>query len=296
MKIGIVSPSSPSSTTEEFNQFDHGLRVLQLLGFECVLAPHARHAQGYVSSGIQNRLEDLHAMYQDPTIDFVLASNGGKNVNQLLDGLDYNLIQTSKKPLIGFSDITILLNAIYVKTGLCQLHGPMVTWGFHKRDSFTHRSFKQFLRTGTLRFPLSRFGKFLKNKKGVLDGILVGGNLFALDKLLGTPYEPDWNGKILFWEENRENIADLDCLLTHFKTAHVWDKIHGMIIGQLFEINEKYYNIWVDKWHMIRGHFRKYKFPILTTEFFGHGVRNLVMPVGGTIKTEKDFIIIQKPQ
>lgn len=296
MKAAIVSPSAPSTHTKErTNQFQAGLSNLKSLGIDCMLMPHARDALSYISSSAQDRLADLLAAYQDPSVDIIIAANGGWNSSHLLQLLDFDLISQNKKPLVGASDITPLLNAIYFRTHVPQLYGPMVTWGFETNDPTTNESFLAITQKGKQEFTLSAFGEWLK--PGTLNGIVVGGNLTSIEGLLGTAYEPNWQGKVFVWEETEETLFRLDRTLTHFKNAGVWSKIAGMVIGHLDQIDENFAGKTTNTTAMIAGHFATYNFPILKTDLFGHNIpTQITLPIGGTIRADGQQVTFLAPK
>mgnify|MGYP001603263147 CR=1 FL=1 len=163
VKIAIVSPSAPSTFSPTVKkQFKAGLAALTSLGFEYALMPHAKDNIGYKAASVTDRLSDLHAAYADPTVDIIMAANGGWTCTQLLDGLNYELIRQSSKPLAGASDITALQNAIYTKTGNPQLYSPMVTWGLHNNDSQTLQSFAALATRDQQEWSTGDFGIWLK--------------------------------------------------------------------------------------------------------------------------------------
>jgi muramoyltetrapeptide carboxypeptidase len=291
MKLGIVSPSAPSTHTEKRKeQYKQGLETIATLNIETIISEHAEDAMSYISSTQEQRLSDLHKMYSSD-VDYLIAANGGWNSSHLLQNLDFDLIKKAHKPLIGFSDISVLLNAIYKKTGLIQYHGPMVTWGFFENNEVTNKSFIEALTTGSQQFSLNSFGEFWRGES--ISGVLVGGNLVSLRNLIGTPYEPDWEGKIIFWEETEETLFRLDRELTHYKNAGIWNKISGMLIGHLDQIDEEFAGKKSDTKEMIMNHFEKYNFPILKTDLFGHTTpTNITIPVGGKIELNDTGIII----
>ena len=287
MKLGIISPSAPSTHSEQrMGQFDAGLKTLESLGFQCQLSPHAKDSLSYISASIADRLSDIHQMYKDKSIDAILAANGGWNSSHLLNGIDWKIISANPKPLIGFSDISVLLNAIYEKTGIVQFHGPMVTWGFYENDKITNDSFTSVMKKKEQEFTMDSFGSFLKGRR--LSSGLVGGNLVSVRNLLGTPFQPDFYGKIFFWEETEETLYDLDRELTHYKNAGVWSQISGMIIGHLESIDNEFAGKKIDVMDMMPDHFKEYNFPILKTDLFGHNTgKNITLPIGGTVIADK---------
>lgn len=282
MRITVVSPSAPSVHNKQRQaQFDSGLATLKKLGVEYTLAPHALGTLNYIASTAAERLSDLEQAYRNPSVKLILAANGGWSAGHLLGGLNYDLIKQNPKPLAGASDITVLLNAIYAKTGVPQLYGPMVTWGFERNDPTTNQSFMAMTQQGAYSLPTSQFGTWLR--PGPLQGVLVGGNLVSVATLLGTPYEPDWHDKIFVWEETDETVSRLDRALTQFKNAGVWSKIGGMIIGHLDQIDEEFAGTTTSAARLITEHFAEYDFPILKTDLFGHNTpTELTMAIGGT--------------
>ncbi len=290
MKAAIISPSAPSTHTPERKaQFEAGLKNLEMLGFDCAVGMHAKNALSFVSDTAENRLADLVAAYGDKSVEIIVAANGGWNGSDLLSEIDWELIRNNSKPLVGFSDTTVLLNATFAATHSIQIHGPMVTWGFSENDEMTNKYFKQAIDSRKSELPTDEFGKFLRG--GSLEGIGVGGNLISLETLLGTPYEPDWRGKILFWEETEETLYRVLRSLSHFKNAGVWDKISGMIIGHLDRIDGKFADTETDPLQATLDHLKPYGFPIIKTELFGHGTKTqLCLPVGGKIKADDESI------
>jgi muramoyltetrapeptide carboxypeptidase len=286
MKAAIVSPSAPSTHTDtRTKQYESGLATLKALGIECQETPHARDALSYTASSTKDRLNDLAAVYKDDS-KLIITANGGWNASHLFSGLDFDLIKNNPKPMVGASDITGLLNAIYAKTGVKQIYGPMVTWGFETNDTATNESFLALAQKSSQEIPMDKFGTWLK--PGKLEGVVVGGNLVSIDNLLGTPYQPDWQNKIFVWEETEETLYRLDRVLTHFKNAGVWDKIAGMVIGHLDQIDEDFAGKNSGTMQMITEHFAGYDFPILKTDLFGHNTPTQIsLPIGGTITADE---------
>jgi len=286
MKIAIVSPSAPSThTAARTQQYESGLATLKSLDFECQEMPHTRDSLSYVSSNTNNRINDLGLAYEDPGVKLIVTANGGWNVSHLLANFPYELAAKNPKKMVGASDITLLLNAIYAKTGVSQIYGPMVTWGFENNNAETNQSFLALVKNGQQEIAISNFGTWLK--PGKLNGISVGGNLIAIAGLLGTPYEPEWTNKIFVWEEVYEPLHSLDRALTYFKNAGVWDKIAGMVIGHLHGIDENFAGKTSSTDQMIAEHFAGYDFPILKTKLFGHEIPTQIsLPIGGTITAD----------
>ncbi len=290
MKAAVVSPSAPSTFSEERrSQYERGLTNMSVWGLDYVVMPHAANALSYVSDTADNRLDDFMAAYRDKTVDVVMTTNGGWNAGDILAGIDWETVKNNPKTLVGFSDITALLNAAYAKTGQVQIQGPMVTWGFNENDRLTIECFMKALRDKHYDLPLEKFGKFLRGSN--LEGIGIGGNLVTLESLFGTPYMPDFEGKILFWEETEEKLPALMRILAHYKNVGAWDKIKGVIIGRLDQIDCRFAGQEFDPLTTILEYLEPYGFPIMKTELFGHEIdQYLPLPVGGKIKADEEKI------
>lgn len=290
MKVAIISPSAPSTFSEERrSQYIKGLENMKAHGLECVVMPHAANALSFVSDTAANRLADFMDAYQDPMVDVVMTANGGWNAGDILAGIDWEIVKRNPKVLVGFSDITVLLNAMYAKTGRAQIQGPMVTWGFQENDPLTIDSFMRAINDKHYVLPLETFGKFLRGSS--MEGIGMGGNLVSLESLLGTPYASDGVGKVLFWEETEEKLPALLRALAHFKNAGVLEKLAGMIIGRLDQIDGKFAEKEYEPLQAVLDYLEPYSFPVLKTELFGHEIdQYLPLPVGGTIRADQERI------
>ena len=267
------------------------MKVLESLGFKPRLAPRALDVRGsYLAGTREDRLQDFHTMFLDDEVKAIFCSGGGYASIQLLPDIDWDIIEKHPKIFVGFSDITTLLTAITEKTGLITFHGPTVEQGLSmetKSGKFTVKNLKQAVMKGEPG-KLSGHTEWKALRSGRVEGITVGGNLNVLLSLMGTPYEPKWDGKILFWEEVHETVEGLDNYLWRLRIAKVFKKIEGMVIGKITELQpideetESWPNL--DKPPTIEDVIMKategFNFPILYGVDFGHDVPSLTLPVG----------------
>ncbi len=285
--VGVISPSTPVVSKKDLSR---GLRVLESLGFKPKLGPKALEVHANYQAGTkEDRIHDLHSMFLDDEVKAIFCTGGGYASIQLLPDIDWDIIEKNPKVVVGYSDITTLLTAIHEKTGLITFHGPMIQ-GLEKDTKggkFTVKNFKNTLIKGDVgSFPSYTEWKALK--PGRAEGTLIGGNLNVLLSLMGTPYEPKWDGKILFWEEVGETIEGLDNYLWRLRVSKVFKKIEGMIVGKITDLNpiEDEAEKWaaLDKPPIIEDIILKategYNFPILYGADFGHDVPSLTIPVG----------------
>lgn len=289
--MGVISPSTPVISKKDLAR---GLKTLENLGFKPKLGPKALEVHTNYQAGTrEDRLHDLHAMFLDDEVKGIFCTGGGYASLQLVPDIDWEIIKKNPKIFMGYSDITTLLLTMYEKTGLVTFHGPMVQGlGLgteSKGGKFRLANFKNTLMKGeTGRLPSFTEWKVLRG--GRAEGILIGGNLDIILSLMGTPYEPKWDGKILFWEEVDESIEDIDNFLWRLRVAKVFKKIEGMVVGKITNISP------IDdemEWgaldnpptieNVILKATEGFNFPILYGVDFGHDTPSLILPEGASV-------------
>lgn len=302
-KVGIISPSEPVAYK---NEFWAGVETLKKLGFRVVLGKNFLRKYGaYMAGRPEERASDLNAMFKNPEIRGIFCSHGGFSSNQILDLIDYDAIKKNPKVFMGFSDITVLLNAIHKKTGLITFHGQHIQFGFSRGFSgkykYTCEYFKKAVMNPQPAGPLKNWKEPVEIlRTGKATGGLIGGNLEVLMTLIGTKYEPDWQNKILFWEEYKKTDEDIDFHLTHLKLCGALSKISGMVIGKLTEIRQVKLSSKPAKSLPIReiilNSCRDYKFPVIKNIAAGHDYPQLTLPIGAkaTINTSKKIFSIDE--
>ena len=285
--VGIISPSSAVYSKKTLSK---GMRVLESIGFKPKLGPKALAVSGSYQAGTpEDRVHDLHAMFLDDEVKAVFCTGGGYSSIQLLPDIDWEVIEKNPKIFVGYSDITTLLTAINQKTGLVTFHGPLILGldSDTKGGRYTLRQFKNTLMK-TEPTKLQGYTEWKVLRPGKAEGELLGGNLDVLLSLMGTPFEPRWDGKILFWEEVDETIEGLDHYLWRLRVSKVFKKIEGMVIGKITDLQpiDEDEETWshLDNPPTIEDVILKategFNFPILYGADFGHDVPSLTIPVG----------------
>ncbi len=233
--IGLISPAGLISDPEDV----HIVReTLAQFGLETRVGANALERRGYLAGTDEQRAADVMAMFADDTIDGIIALRGGWGVGRMLPLLDYELIKRNPKFIMGYSDITALLLAIYAKTGLVTFHGPVgiSTWNKFSTDSFVDIAYNG--ETPLLQnpppssFPVSPDDRIRTIRRGTAQGRLAGGNLSVLTSMVGSDFLPDWRGHLLFLEDVDERVYRIDRMLTHLKLAGVLDDVDGIIWGR----------------------------------------------------------------
>jgi len=228
--IGIVAPSGP----EDRDKINKGIKVLENMGFKVKLSENAFCKYGYLAGEDDFRAEEINRMFLDDSIDAIIALRGGYGAPRILDKINYEIIKENPKVFIGYSDITALHISINQLCGLITFHGPMVTSDM--AEDFHDFSKESLLRAISNTSSLGKITnpggeKILSLSGGRAEGILTGGNLSLICSTLGTSYEIDTEGKILFIEDIDEEPYSVDRMLTQLKLSGKLEKARGIIIG-----------------------------------------------------------------
>ncbi len=267
-RIGIIAPSGPVTQSE----LQPAIELLEAKGYNVIQAPHIYSRQDYLAGHDDLRLEDLHSVFHDQDIKAVICARGGYGVLRLLDKIDYGLIRKHPKIIVGYSDITALLLAIYKKTGLVTFHGPVLKEISGDRlknlDAFCDlaSSSKHF----SLNLP---DGEVLTS--GRSKGLLIGGNLTLISHLIGTPFLPSLKGALLFIEERGEPLYRIDRMLSHLRLSGVLKDLGGLIAGQfvdcgdISEING-----------LLKDVTSNFNIPVFSGLPVGHAALNVSVPLG----------------
>ena len=228
--IGLVAPAGVLRSRA---QLQETIADVERLGFKTKVGEHVLARFGFLAGTDAQRAEDLMTLFADDSVDAILAIRGGWGAARILPLLDYDVIRANPKPLIGYSDVTSLLLAIYAETGLVTFHGPV---GVSTWRGDTVRSFLRVLVEG---LPLVIGPETRGNRMqtatvrgGVAEGPLVGGNLSVIAGLVGSPYLPSFDGHVVFFEEVGEEAYRLDRLLTGLELAGVLDDPAAVVFGQ----------------------------------------------------------------
>jgi muramoyltetrapeptide carboxypeptidase len=280
--IGLATPASPYQR----KPFEKGIRILKQWGFEVARGPKVFSQKGYLAGTDRERAEELMGFFLDPEIKAILCTRGGYGAMRILNLLDYKKIKKHPKLFMGFSDITVLLLALWKKAGLMTFHGPMVTSLPHLEALSLSRVQAVLDGAYSVQIPLDKKKAFGARST---EGILWGGNLTLLVHLIGTPYEPDWNRAILFLEDCGEAPYRLDRLVSHLKMRGALEKISAILLGQFTGLNNQRLPR-----HWFKGWLGELNVPVWTGLPIGHGSLNIPLPVGAPacIDAEKGLLSV----
>jgi len=228
-KVAITAPSSPVSD----EKLEMSVESIKFLGLEPVVMPSCNMAHGYLAGPDKQRADDINTAFADDTIKGIFCLRGGYGTTRLLPMLDFDMIKNNPKVFIGYSDISSLHFNLNQKCNLVTFHGPMPTTDYRVHEGFTNDSLRTCLfapkNLKTIGNPEGE--EIITLSEGFVKGTLVGGNLSLMAGTLGSPYEIDTKGKILFIEDVDEMPFRLDKMLTALALAGKFRDCEGIILG-----------------------------------------------------------------
>lgn len=254
--IGVFSSSSPISATVPV-RYERGVAYLRSKGCKVINGQLYGKQDHYRSGTIRERAEEFNALLHNDDVQILMAAIGGNNTNSILPYIDYDYLKTHPKIIVGYSDTTALLLAIYAKTGLTTFYGPAVASSFGELPPFvdwTYDSFRAMMAGVALPYSYEkppfwtdefinwnqqdhskeqRPNDWLCVHPGVCRGRLIGGNLNTMEGFFGTEYMPEIRqGDILLLEDSLKDACTIERSFSLLKLAGVFDKVGGIILGK----------------------------------------------------------------
>ncbi|MFR1314381.1 MAG: S66 peptidase family protein [Clostridium perfringens] len=273
-KIGIISCSNGLSIKNK-NIIDELKLNLKSLDIDMVEGAtlYAKEYNLFSGTG-EEKARALEKLFLDKDIKMIFDISGGDLANEVLDFLDFNLIKENPKPFFGYSDLTVLLNAIYSQ---CDI----TTYNYQLRN-LIGRFKEEQMQNFKASFIEGKEDIFNLDYKWIngshLEGIVVGGNIRCLLKLAGTKYMPDFKDKILFLESFSGNSAKMVTYITQYKNLGVFNEIKGIILGEFTEMERE--NLKPDIVEILKRVIGEINIPILKTRDLGHGADAKCIPIG----------------
>jgi muramoyltetrapeptide carboxypeptidase len=282
--IGLITPASHTSLEME----EKGIRQITSLGFKVKRGVRLNEKYGYLGGTDQQRLDDIHDFLRDDEVTALWCLRGGYGSGRLLPYLNYDLIRSVRKPIIGYSDITALHNGINNHTGLTGYHAPVGT------SDFTEYTLKHLT---PLLFNPGDVHSIEPSEttdaeapvvinEGKAEGRLLGGNLTVFAALCGTPYIPDLKGAILFFEDVGEEPYRLDRMLNQLHQTSDFNQLNGVILGHFTDSDPKDPSKSFTVQEVMQQAFAGLNIPIIYRYSFGHISHQCSLPVGATARVD----------
>ena len=228
--IGVVAPASFA----RMERIESGTRRLRALGFTPTFMPDAfEHGPLFFAGTPQQRIADLHGAFADPATQMVMCLRGGYGSNYLLRLVNLEVMRAHPKPFFAYSDLTGLQLHLLDRLGIPAFHGPMLAADFYLEDGVHLDSFYASL--GGEAYSVGSAQGLRAIKSGTANGILYGGCLSILVSLLGTPWEPQTEGKLLFIEDVGAKPYQIDRMLWQLRAAGKLGGVTGIVFGEMLD-------------------------------------------------------------
>lgn len=305
-EVRIIAPSrSMVILGEDCKQI--ATKRLEELGLKVTFGKHVMEADSnYLCADVKNRAEDLNEAFADKNVKAILTVIGGFNSNQILKYIDFENIKNNPKIFCGFSDITVLSDSIYAKTGLVTYSGPHYS-SFGMEKGFIEYEMeyfkKMFFEDKEIELKSSEEwsddawfidqenrefekndGMFIINE-GSAEGTIVGGNLCTLNLIQGTEYMPNIEDTILFIEDDggagANFLVEFDRNLISLIMQPGFEKVRGIVLGRA----QKNCDMTNEKWAtIIKSKPELKNIPVIAGADFGHTTPIFTFPIGGNAK------------
>ncbi|KXH78804.1 LD-carboxypeptidase [Sporosarcina sp. HYO08] len=276
--VGIVTLGSPL----EAGRIDEGIQTLKNMGFNVVVGEHVYSSNGFLAATPQQMAADLMKMFENTSVKWILPTRGGVGVASILPYLNFTTIAQNPKILSGYSDITVLQNAILEYANIITFHSLLLL-DFNSRTP--QYNFNQFFNAVTnTSSPWE-----IQNPPGIpLEGLvagnvtgpIVGGNLTSFLGTVGTSYEIDTRGKIIFLEETHEPVNTIFRYLNHLYMAKKFDECIGIIMGDCTKCLDAYGKSYRQ---LIQDFLVPLGKPLMINLASAHGTYKATIPIGGIV-------------
>ena len=280
--IGVMAPSS----FVEQSDIEKSKAVLEERGYNIFIheQTYARHHQS--AGTTEEKLDALHELYVRENVKAIWAAGGGNRALYLLEGLDYDLITKNPKPLIGFSDITAPLNAIYANTGIAGYHAQV----FKHLHDFDQLDDTLDVLTGKSASMLLDQSEILN--PGNASGVLLGGCLSLFHYLPGTNDCPNLQDAILFIEDTGDELSRFDRMFAQMKRMGVFEQISALVLGEFHNVKDGARPFGFTLKDIALELTEGFDIPVVMNAPFGHGDNLLPLPIGrkATLDTHKKIL------
>jgi microcin C7 self-immunity protein mccF len=313
--IGVFSPSSPATAFAK-KRYERAKAFMRDRGFRIKEGKLTGMSDGYRSGSIAERADELNELLRDPEVTCVMSAIGGANSNSILPYIDYGYFKANPKVVIGYSDVTAILLAIYAKTGISTYYGPAMVASFGEFPPFVENTYEYFedvlvkdlVLPYSFRTPEQWTDEYLpwedqeRGKKGnanrlvtvnggIARGRLIGGNLNTMQGIWNTEFMPTIQpGDILLIEDSLKDAAIIERSFALLKCSGVFDRIGGLILGK----HEKFDGLGTGRkpYEILNEVMGDVEFPVLAEFDCCHTHPMLTVPIGSQVQLDADAQIV----
>lgn len=313
--IGVFSPSSPATAFAK-KRYERAKAFMRDKGFRIKEGKLTGMSDGYRSGSIAERADEFNELLHDPEVTCVMSAIGGANSNSILPYIDYEYFKAHPKVVIGYSDVTAILLAIYAKTGISTYYGPAMVASFGEFPPFVENTYdyfedllvKELVLPYSFRTPEEWTDEYLpwedqeRGKKGsanrlvtvnggIATGRLIGGNLNTMQGIWNTEFMPTiQSGDILLIEDSLKDAATIERSFALLKCSGVFDRIGGLILGK----HEKFDSLGTGRkpYEILNEVMGDVEFPVLAEFDCCHTHPMLTVPIGSQVQLDADAQVV----
>ncbi|WP_162341996.1 S66 peptidase family protein [Cyclobacterium salsum] len=297
-RVGLISPSA---ATGDIMEFTFAREALEALGLQVQEGKYLNSRRGHLAGTDAERAADLNEMFGNEAIKAIVCIRGGSGAARILPLINYQVIKNNPKPILGYSDITALHNAIHAQTGLVTFHGPngSGSWNPFNADQFRTVFFGEQNKITYQNEQEDTDDLVIKKNRirtiypGKASGEFVGGNLTVLTALAGSPYLPDFKDKILFLEDIGEEPYRIDRMMSTLMLMGVFNEIKGFVFGQCTDCDPSggYGNLTIDQ--ILDDYLLHLKIPAYRGAMIGHVPKQFLLPFGAKMTMDAETGILE---
>ncbi len=272
--VGIVCPSGYLPV----ERVQKSVEILEQWGFLVKMGKTVGYKYHYFSGTDEERLADLQAMLDDPSIHAILCGRGGYGLSRIIDCINFSLFVQTPKWIIGFSDITVLHTHIYNQYKISTIHAAMAgAFADYGLKNASIQSLQNILLGNKMSYTINTH---TSNRLGTAVGPLIGGNLSLLVHVIGTPSDMDYKDCILFIEDVGEYMYNIDRMLVQLKRNKKFNAIKGLIVGGFTDMKDTITPFGSTIYELIKMVVNEFDFPICFDFPVSHGEHNIALKYG----------------
>lgn len=277
--IAVVAPAGPLEHREDLLR---GVAALERMGFCVTFTDRIFHSMRYLAGADEERADELMLAFEDPAVHAIMALRGGFGCSRLIPLIDPERIRSHCKIFMGFSDLTTLHLFFRRNFGWVTFHGPMAASQALGNIGAAQEHHLMALLTDARYRPVLSFPELRTLNPGSAEGELAGGCLSIVVASLGTPYELDTSGKILFLEDLGEPPYRIDRMFTQLRLAEKLKGVRGLLLGKFMDCEAAGSSYTFEE--SLRDVLARLEVPVIANFPAGHGAENWALPLGTTIR------------
>lgn len=261
---------------------NEAVNLLESWGLNVLLGETVEASWHQFAGNDELRTADFQRFLNNPEVKAIFAARGGYGTIRIIDRIDFSGFRDHPKWIIGFSDITVLHSHIQALYKTESIHGQMpLTIPEGSGNSL------ESLRMALFGEPLEyHYTSIIKNRSGMSQGTLTGGNLTLLVMLSGSESEQDYTDKILFIEDVGEYLYSIDRMMWNLKRSGKLDNLKGLIVGSFTEIKDNDIPFGQTAEQIIMEHVKEFDYPVCFNFPAGHITDNRALIFGRTVSMQ----------